>query len=188
MSAGLPRRQWGWQRCYCWSSVKTLLSEIRKLNSGLFKSPGTNARESKWSFQQQKKKSHKNYEVSLKSEKWHLKMYCSWSDPFGNGCLLLSRMAYLSLAILPEAHKGTLVPTAHLPELVSTLRGLLDVVRALVPLGVFWAALAAAASAAKFCNCIAFNPATSKERDQPHIHPRGVSYPLQQWQLTLAEG
>lgn len=135
-----------------------------------------------------KKKSHKNYEVSLKSEKWHLKMYCSWSDPFGNGCLLLSRMAYPSLGILPEAHKGTLVPTAHLPELVSTLRGLLDVVRALVPLGVFWAALAAAASAAKFCNCIAFNPATSKERDQPHIHPRGASYPLQQWQLTLAEG
>lgn len=73
-----------------------------------------------------------------------------------------------------------------LPELVSTLRGLLDVVRALVPLGVFWAALAAAARAAKFCNCIAFNPATSKARDQPT--GTGASYPLQQWPCTLAEG
>lgn len=42
-----------------------------------------------------------------------------------------------SLGILPKAHKGMLVPMTHLPELVSTLRGLLDVVRALVPLGVF---------------------------------------------------
>lgn len=47
-----------------------------------------------------------------------------------------------------------------LPELVSTLRGLLEEVSAAVPLGVFWAALAAAANAARFCNCIAFSPAT----------------------------
>lgn len=46
-------------------------------------------------------------------------------------------MKDLFLEILSKAHKGTLVPMTHLPELVSTLRGLLDVVRALVPLGVF---------------------------------------------------
>lgn len=85
-----------------------------------------------------------------------------------------------------QGTQDTLALITRLPELVSTLRGLLDVVRALVPLGVFWAALAAAASAAKFCNCIAFNPAISKTRDQPA--GKGASYLLQQWQHTLAEG
>lgn len=33
MSARLQGRQWGWQSCCCWSSVKTLLSEIHELNS-----------------------------------------------------------------------------------------------------------------------------------------------------------
>jgi len=46
---------------------------------------------------------------------------------------------------------------AHVPELVSMLRGLLDVVMALEPEDVAWVALAAAAaSAAKFC--MAFRP------------------------------
>lgn len=44
------------------------------------------------------------------------------------------------------------------PELVSTLRGLLEVVRALLPVGVACVALAAAARAARFC--MAFSPET----------------------------
>lgn len=45
-------------------------------------------------------------------------------------------MTYPSLGILTKA-QGHTGPVTGLPELVSTLRGLLDVVRALVPLGVF---------------------------------------------------
>ena len=81
---------------------------------------------------------------------------------------------------------GAPSPITRLPELVSTLRGLLDVVRALVPLGVLWAALAAAASAARFCNCTAFNPATSKASHQPA--DKSALHPLWQWPCRLAGG
>lgn len=56
--------------------------------------------------------------------------------PLWKWVLTALRMTYPSLGILPKAHKGPLAPATCLPELVSTLRGLLDVVRALVPLGV----------------------------------------------------
>lgn len=84
-------------------------------------------------------------------------------------CFMMTSKTLFTLnwqAIYPEMTPNASRVITHcstgslLPELVSTLRGLLEEVSAAVPLGVFWAAVAAAANAARFCSCIAFSPAT----------------------------
>lgn len=86
------------------------------------------------------------------------------SDKKGQTKQVTSILKELPGQCMPSYSRGSL-----LPELVSTLRGLLEEVSAAVPLGVFWAALAAAANAARFCNCIAFSPATQGKMPVPPV-------------------
>lgn len=56
-----------------------------------------------------------------------------------------------------------------LPELVSALRGLLDVVMALEPVGVACVAVAAAAKAARFCMALRPDGQTVQVQDTSHL-------------------
>lgn len=78
---------------------------------------------------------------------------------------------FFGILIKVEGYIGFVI---GLFELVSTLRGLLDVVRVLVLFGVFWVALVVVVSVVKFCNCIVFNFVIFKARDE--LGDKGVSY------------